>query len=129
MGSVSSYNHDLTTSDIIISNAASEKLKELFADVGDEMDAIRIFVSGGGCGGMSYGMTFSDEKTSHDSVLDTGDYKIYVDAVALNYMRGVEVDFLERGLGEASFVFNNVFSATGGSGSCGSCGSAGGGCG
>lgn len=128
MGSVCSYNHDLTTSDIIISSAASEKLKELFADVGDEMDAIRIFVSGGGCGGMSYGMTFSDEKTAYDSVLDTGDYKIYVDAVALNYMRGVEVDFIERGLGEASFVFNNVFSATGGSGSCGSCGSASGGC-
>lgn len=128
MGSVASYNHALTTSDIIISDAASEKLTELFADVGDEMDAIRIFVSGGGCGGMSYGMTFSDEQTPYDSVLDTGSYKIYVDTVALNYMRGVEIDFIQRGLDEASFVFNNVFSATGGSGSCGGCGSAGGGC-
>jgi iron-sulfur cluster insertion protein len=128
MGTAASYNHALTTSDIIISDAASEKLTELFADVGDEMDAIRIYVSGGGCGGMSYGMTFSDEQTPYDSVLDTGNYKIYVDTVALNYMRGVEIDFIQRGLDEASFVFNNVFSATGGSGSCGGCGSAGGGC-
>jgi iron-sulfur cluster insertion protein len=125
----SAYNTALKETDINISAAAGEKLKELFADVGDEMEAIRIYVSGGGCGGMTYGMTFSDEKTAFDSVLDTGDYKVYVDSVALNYMRGVEIDFAERNLGEASFVFNNVFSATGGSGACGACGSSGGGCG
>jgi len=129
MGAAGSFNSILTAADINISEAAGEKLTELFADVGDEMDAIRIFVSGGGCGGMSYGMTFSDEKTAYDSVLDSGDYKVYVDTVALNYMRGVEIDFVDKGMGEASFVFNNVFAATGGSGGCGSCGSSGGGCG
>lgn len=129
MGSALAFNPTLTPSDIVISDSAAEKLKELFVDVGDEMDAIRIFVSGGGCGGMTYGMTFSDEQTQFDSVLDSGDYKVYVDTVALNYMRGVEIDFVDKGMGEASFVFNNVFSSTGGSGGCGSCGSSGGGCG
>ena len=126
MGAAQSFNSALTTSDINISEAAAEKLKELFVDVGDEMEAIRIFVSGGGCGGMTYGMTFSDEKTAFDSVLDAGDYKVYVDTVAINYMRGVEIDFVDKGMGEASFVFNNVFSATGGSGACGACGASGG---
>ncbi|ORU89615.1 MAG: [Fe-S]-binding protein [Cycloclasticus sp. symbiont of Poecilosclerida sp. M] len=129
MGSAFTFNSTLKDTDINISAAAAEKLKELFKDVGDEMEAIRIFVSGGGCDGMSYGMTFSDEKTSFDSVLDAGDYKVYVDSVALNYMRGVEIDFVSKGMGEESFVFNNVFSATGGSGACGACGAAGGGCG
>lgn len=128
MGVAQAFSTELTTSDIKISDAAAEKLKELFVDVGDEMEAIRIFVSGGGCSGMTYGMTFSDERTPFDTVLDTGDYKVYVDSVALSYMRGVEIDFVEKGMGEASFVFNNVFAATGGSSSCGSCGSAGGGC-
>ena len=86
MGSALAFNSTLTPSDIVISDTAAEKLKELFADVGDEMDAIRIFVSGGGCGGMTYGMTFSDEKTPFDSVLDSGEYKVFVDTVALNYM-------------------------------------------
>jgi iron-sulfur cluster insertion protein len=126
MGAAQSFNTALTTSDINISEAAAEKLKELFVDVGDEMEAIRIFVSGGGCGGMTYGMTFSDEKTAFDSVLDAGDYKVYVDTVAINYMRGVEIDFVDKGMGEASFVFNNVFSTTGGSGTCGACGASGG---
>jgi len=129
MGAAQSFNTALTSSDINISETAAEKLKELFVDVGDEMEAIRIFVSGGGCGGMTYGMTFSDEQTAFDSVLDAGDYKVFVDTVALNYMRGVEIDFVDKGMGEASFVFNNVFAATGGSGGCGSCGSSGGGCG
>ncbi|MGB0237906.1 MAG: HesB/IscA family protein [Cycloclasticus sp.] len=129
MGAAQSFATELTSSDINISTAASAKLAELFVEVGDEMEAIRIFVSGGGCSGMSYGMTFSDDRTAYDSVLDTGEYKIYVDAVALNYMRGVEIDFVDKGMGEASFVFNNVFAATGGSGGCGSCGSANGGCG
>ena len=129
MGAAQSFTTELTSSDINISTAASAKLAELFVEVGDEMEAIRIFVSGGGCSGMSYGMTFSDDRTAYDSVLDTGEYKIYVDPVALNYMRGVEIDFVDKGMGEASFVFNNVFAATGGSGGCGSCGSASGGCG
>jgi iron-sulfur cluster insertion protein len=126
MGAAQSFNTALTSSDINISEAAAEKLKDLFVDVGDEMDAIRIFVSGGGCSGMTYGMTFSDEQTAFDSVLDAGDYKVFVDTVALNYMRGVEIDFVDKGMGEASFVFNNVFSATGGSGGCSACGSSGG---
>lgn len=125
MGTALSFDPVLTVSDIIITDNAKEKLKELFEDVGDEMEAIRIYVSGGGCGGMSYGMTFSDENTRFDSVLDSGDYKIYIDSVALNYMRGVEIDFVDKGMGEASFVFNNVFASTGGSGGCGGCGSAG----
>jgi iron-sulfur cluster insertion protein len=129
LGTAQTFNTVLTAADINISEAAGEKMKELFADVGDEMEAIRIYVSGGGCSGMSYGMTFSDEKSAFDSVLDSGDYKLYVDTVALNYMRGVEIDFVDRGMGEASFVFNNVFAATGGAGGCGTCGSSSGGCG
>ena len=44
-------------------------------------------------------------------------------------LRGVEIDFVDRGMGQASFVFNNVFAAVGGSGGCSACGSSGGGCG
>jgi iron-sulfur cluster insertion protein len=55
-------------------------------------------------------------------------FDVYVDAVALNFLRGVEIDYVERPTG-ASFVFNNAFSITGGSGTCGACGAAGGGCG
>ena len=93
----------------------------------DDLQAIRVFVSGGGCGGMGYGMTFTDTRTEYDYARKEKDFSIYVDAVALNYLRGVEIDYVERPTG-ASFVFNNAFAMTGGSGTCGACGAAGGGC-
>ena len=49
---------------------------------------------------------------------------LYVDAVALGFLNGVEIDFVQQGLG-SSFVFKNAFAATGGSGACGGCGGAG----
>jgi len=122
------YNVQLTDSDLALTAAAREKMLELFSQVeDDELKAIRVFVSGGGCGGMGYGMTFTDSRSEYDCVRKEQGFDVYVDAVALNFLRGVEIDFVERPTG-ASFVFNNAFSVTGGSGTCGACGAAGGGC-
>jgi iron-sulfur cluster insertion protein len=53
--------------------------------------------------------------------------KLYVDAIALSYLRGAEIDYVDQSMG-ASFVFRNAFQAVGGAGTCSACGSAGGGC-
>jgi len=122
------YSTDLVTGDLALTEAARGKMRELFGQMeDDDMKAIRVFVSGGGCGGMAYGMTFTDSCSEYDSVRSEDGFDIYVDAVALNFLRGVEIDFVEKPTG-ASFVFNNAFAITGGSGTCGACGSAGGGC-
>jgi iron-sulfur cluster insertion protein len=119
----------MTDADVSITPKARQQLSALFSQVDDDdIEAIRVFVSGGGCGGMTYGMTFTDRRTPYDCVLEHDGLKVYVDAVALNYLRGVEIDFVERPMG-ASFVFNNVFASTGGTGSCRACGSSAGGCG
>lgn len=123
------YSTDLVAGDLGLTEAARGKMRELFSQIeDDDMKAIRVFVSGGGCGGMGYGMTFTDSRSEYDSVRSEEGFDIYVDAVALNFMRGVEIDYVEKPTG-ASFVFNNAFAVTGGSGTCGACGSAGGGCG
>ena len=92
-------------------------------DDDDEVEAIRIYVTGGGCAGMTYGMTFTDRRMPWDKVLKEEGFDIYVDAVAFGYLHGVEIDFVTRPTG-SSFVFNNVFMATGGSGGCTGCGAA-----
>lgn len=121
------FNPALTQGQIELTDAARGKMKELFAETDEDIEAIRIYVSGGGCGGMTYGMTFTDNRSEFDCVLDAGDFNIYVDSVALGFLKGVQIDYVERPTG-ASFVFNNVFASTGGSGVCGACGAAGGGC-
>jgi len=123
------YSTELAASDLALTVTASEKMLELLNQVeDDEIKAIRVFVSGGGCGGMGYGMTFTDSRSEYDSVRSENGFDVYVDAVALNFLRGVEIDYVEKPTG-ASFVFNNAFAMTGGSGTCGGCGGAsGGGC-
>lgn len=122
----------LLTNEIRFTPIAAAELKQLIDQEQDEeIKGIRIFVAGGGCSGMNYGMTFTDAQTPYDYVYqaDNG-LTVFIDAVAMGYLHGVEVDFVERPSG-ASFIFNNAFQVTGGSGGCGGCGSSkssGGGC-
>ena len=103
---------------------ARAKIVELLKEADQSIDSVRIFVSGGGCGGMTYGMTFSESEEKRDSVLDDSEgCKVVVDPIALCYLQGAEVDYVDDGV-NTSFVFNNVFKAVGGSGACGGCGGA-----
>ena len=121
------FTTQLTESDLEVTASAQSKLAEIVGQSEDDVAGIRIYVGGGGCGGMSYGMTFTDEVTEFDTVQEFEGFKVMVDVVALNYLRGAQIDYIEE-VGRERFVFNNVFAETGGSGTCGSCGSAGGGC-
>ena len=114
------------TDEIKVSPEAVEQLIAI-TEKEDDITGVRIFVSGGGCGGMTYGMTFVEQPNEFDCVLETKGMNIYVDAVALGFLEGVEIDFKTQGVNK-SFVFKNVFANTGGAGTCGACGAAGGGC-
>jgi len=125
MSSVPAYKDSLTD-EINITPSAHEKLSELLNSE-EEINGVRIFVSGGGCGGMTYGMTFAEGPSQFDSIYQRDGLTVYIDAVALAYLEGVEIDYQQQGV-NASFVFKNVFAATGGTGACSACGAAGGGC-
>ena len=121
------FNTALTDAEVSLTELAQEKMAGLFEDADDDIEAIRIYVSGGGCGGMTYGMTYAESVNASDKVLEGEGFKVVVDAIALSYLKGCDIDFTQDGL-NASFVFNNVFQTVGGSGTCGACGAAGGGC-
>ena len=115
------------TDEITVSDEAVKQLLAL-TESEDGVNGVRIFVSGGGCGGMSYGMTFVEAPTEFDTTFEKDGLKVHVDAVALGFLEGVEVDYQGEGA-NASFVFKNVFANTSSGGTCGGCGAAGGGCG
>ncbi len=110
------YSTQVSEADVRLTPAAADKMAELMASAESDVVAIRVFVTGGGCGGMAYGMTYSGQITPYDSTLEAAGYKLVIDAVALNFLRGCEIDFAHD-----SFIFNNVFRAVGGSGMCGGC--------
>lgn len=114
------YSQTVRDSEMRISPTAAAQFRGLMENADDGIEGIRIFVTGGGCNGMEYGMTYADQHGPLDKVLEGEGYKVMVDAVALSYLRGCDIDYADNGL-NPSFVFNNVFQAVGGSGGCSGC--------
>jgi iron-sulfur cluster insertion protein len=75
---------------------------------------LRIAVSGGGCSGFQYGMSFDDQTNPDDSVFERDGIGVVVDDVSLDLLAGAEVDFVEDLMG-AAFRINNPNAAS----SCG----------
>lgn len=120
------YSSTVSEHEIKISPLAAEQLKGLLASVEEDIAGVRIFVSGGGCGGMTYGMTYAERVGPMDKVLEGNGFKVMVDPYALAYLQGCDIDFTDNGMNK-SFVFNNVFKSVGGTGGCSGCGGGGGG--
>ncbi len=118
----------LATTDLELSSAAMDKFVELIDQVEDEIEGVRVYAQAGGCSGMGFGMTFTDAINADDLVREQQGVKIVVGADTIEHLRGAQIDFIDRGDGNQTFVFNNIpqFAAASG---CGTCGSAGGGCG
>ncbi len=53
---------------------------------------LRVYVEGGGCSGMQYGMVF-DEKRDNDQYVESFGVGVLVDTVSAGYLRGAVVDF------------------------------------
>ncbi len=120
------FEASLTQNELEVTQSAQDKLHEIISQTDEDVSAIRIYISGGGCGGLSYGMTFTDEQGVFDTTLQFEGFQVLVDVVALNYLKGAQIDYIQE-VGRERFVFNNVFAETGGSGVCGGCGAASGG--
>ncbi|MFK5985108.1 MAG: iron-sulfur cluster assembly accessory protein, partial [Pseudomonadota bacterium] len=95
------------TDEISVSPEAAVQLRNII-DSEDNVAGIRIFVHGGGCSGMSYGMTLVEQPHQLDCTWEDEGLKVFVDTVALGFLEGVEIDFRTEGLNQ-SFVFKNVF--------------------
>ena len=120
------FKHQISDSELELTPSAKVKFAEVWKDVKDEnIEAVRVYVTGGGCSGMTYGMTLTDRRTEFDVVKSEDTFDIFFDIFALNYLRGAKIDYQIKPSGN-TFIFHNVFESTGGSGMCGGCGAAGG---
>lgn len=97
--------------------AAAAKVAELILEEGNPALKLRLYVTGGGCSGFSYGFAFDDAVAEDDSLIVTEGVSLVVDAMSLQYVLGARVDF-EEGLEGSRFVIHNPNAQT----TCG-CGS------
>lgn len=93
------------TSILTITPAAAEKVRELLTQENDPSLGLRIFVAGGGCSGLQYGMTL-DEQQDGDTVIALAGINVLVDEMSVGYINGSEVDYVDSLMG-AGFTVNN----------------------
>ncbi|MEM7033128.1 MAG: iron-sulfur cluster assembly accessory protein, partial [Chloroflexota bacterium] len=82
-----------------ITPPASEKLQSIMAEKGIESHSLRVFVSGGGCSGLNYGMTFAEASEVDDQVFDAEGLNIVVDPASVFYLKGAEIDYIDSLMG------------------------------
>lgn len=98
---------DVQTPVLTITPVAQGKVRELITERSLEGFALRVFVQGGGCSGLSYGMGFEENIYPNDSVIETGDgVRLVIDPTSLEYMRGAEIDYVDSLMG-GGFAINN----------------------
>src|SRR5438034_11151162 len=99
---------------VVITDSAARRIAALKAQEAAEGAFLRLAVSGGGCSGFQYGLTFDDQTSPDDIVFEHGGVTVVVDEVSLDLLNGAEVDFVEDLMG-ASFQIKNPNAAS----SCG----------
>ena len=101
---------------IQMSARAADKVSELIQDEGNDELKLRVFVTGGGCSGFSYGFTFDDDIARDDTVVRRSGVTMVVDPMSYQYLVGAEVDFTEDLQGSQFVVTNPNASSTCGCG-------------
>ena len=102
--------------EIGFTDAAAAKVAALIAEEGDQQLNLRVFVTGGGCSGFSYGFTFDDEIADDDAVFDNAGVKMVVDSLSYQYLLGAEVNYKEDLQGSRFTVENPNAASTCGCG-------------
>ena len=91
---------------IKLSNNAANRIKEIMAGVESNSVGVRVAVKSGGCAGMSYVMEYAKKVNPNDEVIEDKGVKVFVDAAAIMYLLGTEMDYKKEEF-SSSFVFNN----------------------
>lgn len=102
------------TDNIQITSAAAEMVRNLLEQKEVPDHGLRIFVSGGGCSGMQYGMALEAEEQAYDHVYHVDGVKVIVDPTSMMYLSGSVVDYEDNLMGGGFRIDNpNAVSSCG----------------
>ncbi|NDJ53517.1 MAG: iron-sulfur cluster insertion protein ErpA [Chloroflexi bacterium] len=90
---------DVPTAPLIVTETAVAKIKSLLAERELPNHALRVFVAGGGCSGLQYGMAFEGNPRETDTLIEIEGVKLVVDEISLPYIYGANIDFVDNLMG------------------------------
>ncbi len=109
---------ETTTPTLInVSPNAAAKIAELLSEEGKAGSGLRVFVQGGGCSGVQYGLMIEESGGAADQVFESNGVRLFVDPVSISYLKGAEVDFVDTVTGGGFTIKNPNATSTCGCGS------------
>ena len=91
---------------VTVTAKAAEKIQEFMKEEKEHPEYLRVYVQGGGCSGLSYGMGFETKPEDDDSVIEENGVKILIDSYSQDHLKGANVDYIESLMG-SGFKINN----------------------
>ncbi len=99
---------------VLVTETASSRLATMMREKELAGYALRVFVAGGGCSGLQYGMTFDDETREGDSEFYADELRVVVDPISAGYLMGASIDFIDSLMGGGFKIDNpNAVSSCG----------------
>jgi len=84
---------------LTVSPAAVGVIRSLLNQRDIPNHALRVFVTGGGCSGLQYGMAFEENPRDYDTVVKVEDVRLVVDPTSLVYLQGAVIDYVDSIMG------------------------------
>lgn len=91
---------------VSLTDAAATRIHEIMAHAPGEALGLRVGIKKGGCAGMEYTFEIAREIGKGDEVVVEKDATVVVDAKAVLFLLGTELDFKTDRF-SSTFVFNN----------------------
>lgn len=91
---------------LTMTSVALAKIQGLLTEHTEADYMLRVFVQGGGCSGLSYGMGLDDKQYDGDCIVEHDGVRLVVDINSLPYLRGSEIDYVDGVMG-SGFAINN----------------------
>ena len=91
---------------MLVTEAAASKLNVLLEEKNLPNYGLRVFVAGGGCSGMQYGMAFEPDAGEFDTVVSAHGVKLYVDPTSAQYLSGSTIDYIDNMMGGGFHIEN-----------------------
>ncbi len=83
-----------------------ERIKKLLADRGTPNSGLRIQVKGGGCSGLQYDMSWTEQPKERDKIFERDGVRVFVDPKSYIYLVGTNLEYQES-LMESGFKLVN----------------------
>jgi iron-sulfur cluster assembly accessory protein len=89
-----------------VTPAAREQVLKIMERQHKPGAALRLYVQGGGCSGLTYGMTFDRQESGDDVAYNSSGLTVVVDRASAPLLDGLKVDYL-LGLEASGFKISN----------------------